>query len=459
MTSHVIQGFFVNRDRAGSPFAAAPPSPRSLTPLGRPLIVSTPPLSAGANHSVPPLQRQPSLSRSHAVHTPFGGAVPAPASVGLPKAVERPGSDRSFAVDASQIGLARSGGQSLPAPLLAKMEAAFSADFSKVRIHIGPQAQRIGALAFTTGNDLYFAPGQYQPDNIKGQQLIGHELAHVIQQRQGRVRGSATGITIVQDRALEAEADRLGMRAAAMRHAATSSPPRFSSSVPMQPGQPVQPSMPWAIGLGAAGLVGGYALAGGVGLAALGLGAIGAMTGRWFGTDDAAPLPAVGPVAPLVPVVPVAPAPVNLNLLAKAINSLHSYNNISTLAVARRTDGTYAIYTQRGYTDTRLCGEVLENFGLPDTIDIIEAAEEAKHNMHAEMLAISEFFNGNQPKPTRIGASRNICELCRRVLVIQGVVMETPTDSLPKNWCSPYYFNGMAEPPNVPRSRKNNVDY
>jgi hypothetical protein len=94
------------------------------------------------------------------------------------------------------------------------MEAALGADFSGVLVHVGTQAARIGALAFTTGNDIYFSPGRYQPETMHGQQLLGHELAHVIQQRQGRVRSPGGGLAIVQDRKLEAEADRLGMRAA-----------------------------------------------------------------------------------------------------------------------------------------------------------------------------------------------------------------------------------------------------
>jgi len=118
-------------------------------------------------------------------------------------------------------------GKPLPQTVLAKMEAALGADFSAVRVHVGPQAARIGALAFTTGNDLYFAPGQYQPDNVRGQQLIGHELVHVIQQRQGRVRAPGSGTFVVNDRALEAEADRLGIMAAAHRAVVQ---PKFSRS-------------------------------------------------------------------------------------------------------------------------------------------------------------------------------------------------------------------------------------
>ncbi len=109
----------------------------------------------------------------------------------------------------------------LPEAVQGKMEAALRADFSDVRVHVGPQAQRIGAIAFTTGSDIYFAPGRYQPDTIQGQHLLGHELAHVVQQRAGRVRNPlGSGLAVVHDRALEAEADRLGRDATVHRFAA-----------------------------------------------------------------------------------------------------------------------------------------------------------------------------------------------------------------------------------------------
>ena len=107
------------------------------------------------------------------------------------------------------------GGQPLPDTVREKMEASFGASLSDVRVHVGPQAASIGAVAFTRGSDIYFAPGQYQPHAMHGQQLLGHELAHVLQQRQGRVQNPfGTGVAVVQDRHLEAEADRLGLRAA-----------------------------------------------------------------------------------------------------------------------------------------------------------------------------------------------------------------------------------------------------
>jgi hypothetical protein len=64
----------------------------------------------------------------------------------------------------------------------------FSADFSDVRVTEAPRAAPMGALAYTRGTDLHFSPGRYDPSTEQGQELLGHELAHVIQQRVGRVR-------------------------------------------------------------------------------------------------------------------------------------------------------------------------------------------------------------------------------------------------------------------------------
>src|SRR5262249_22633715 len=78
-------------------------------------------------------------------------------------------------------------GRRWPDAVLRKMETAFGASFSDVRIFVGPEAARIGALAFTIGSRIHFAPGQYHPETPHGQRLLGHELTHVLQQRAGRV--------------------------------------------------------------------------------------------------------------------------------------------------------------------------------------------------------------------------------------------------------------------------------
>lgn len=130
----------------------------------------------------------------------------------VPLAIQRRNAGGT-AVDSSVLRTSGPGA-ALPSDLRRHMEATLGADFSSVRIHVGPQAERIGAIAFTSGADIYFAPGRYQPETPAGRRLLGHELAHVVQQRQGRVRNPAGGVAIVQDAALEAEADRMGDRAA-----------------------------------------------------------------------------------------------------------------------------------------------------------------------------------------------------------------------------------------------------
>jgi len=81
---------------------------------------------------------------------------------------------------------ARRGGQPLPPNLQTQIERSTGSDFSGVRVHNDAQAdalnRRIGARAFTTGQDLFFKQGEYQPGSLNGQELIAHELAHVTQQ-------------------------------------------------------------------------------------------------------------------------------------------------------------------------------------------------------------------------------------------------------------------------------------
>jgi hypothetical protein len=127
----------------------------------------------------------------------------------------QPHAGNAFALPANFALRPHGSGQALPEPLQKKMESFFNTSFADVRVHVGQEATSIGALAFTHGTDLYFAPGQYNPQTTHGQQLLGHELTHVLQQRAGRVRNPlGSGIAVVQDPALEAEAERMGLRAA-----------------------------------------------------------------------------------------------------------------------------------------------------------------------------------------------------------------------------------------------------
>lgn len=73
-------------------------------------------------------------------------------------------------------------------------ETRFGYDFSNVRIHAdeqaGVSAQRLGAHAYTHGNDIVFGPNQFSPETPEGRSLLAHELTHVVQQRMSLAQSS-----------------------------------------------------------------------------------------------------------------------------------------------------------------------------------------------------------------------------------------------------------------------------
>jgi hypothetical protein len=102
-------------------------------------------------------------------------------------------------------------GSPLPEALRRSAEALLHEDLSDVRVHVSSAPGRVGAVAFTTGSDIYFAPRRYDPGSPEGLRLLGHELTHVVQQRRGRVQNPhGYGVAVVKDPLLEAEADGMG---------------------------------------------------------------------------------------------------------------------------------------------------------------------------------------------------------------------------------------------------------
>lgn len=180
-----------------------------------------------------------------------GPRLPGPGSTGT---VQRQANGNAQALPPGLIRMG-GGGRPLPDGVRQKMESFFNTDFSDVRVHVGSEAPSIGALAFTLGSNLYFAPGQYNPDTPHGQQLLGHELTHVVQQRAGRVRNPfGSGIAVVQDPGLEAEADRMGMRAASHF-----TPPAVQAKpAPQRTGRPSLVQRKEATGSGYRLIVGAY---------------------------------------------------------------------------------------------------------------------------------------------------------------------------------------------------------
>ncbi|GAA6614514.1 DUF4157 domain-containing protein [Scytonema sp. NUACC26] len=90
----------------------------------------------------------------------------------------------------SSIQQARSDGKPLVDNIKNPMEQAFGVDFSQVKVHTDSQADQLNrtiqARAFTTKQDVFFRQGEYNPQSRSGQELLAHELTHVVQQNAGR---------------------------------------------------------------------------------------------------------------------------------------------------------------------------------------------------------------------------------------------------------------------------------
>jgi hypothetical protein len=92
---------------------------------------------------------------------------------------------------------ARGGGQPLASTTRKPMEQAFGADFGGVKIHTDSRADTLNravqARAFTSGQDLFFRNGEFDPTSHSGQKLLAHELTHVMQQNPPQAIARSSG--------------------------------------------------------------------------------------------------------------------------------------------------------------------------------------------------------------------------------------------------------------------------
>lgn len=90
------------------------------------------------------------------------------------------------------INRAKGGGRPLDSGLQGKMGQAMGENFSGVKVHTDVQADSLNrslqARAFTTGSNIFFKRGEYNPQSRGGQELIAHELTHVVQQNSSTVQ-------------------------------------------------------------------------------------------------------------------------------------------------------------------------------------------------------------------------------------------------------------------------------
>ena len=137
-----------------------------------------------------------------------GRRRPSPGKVtltsGLPPRIHRKASSdqRPSASAADSLERAsQSSGEPLPAALRESLEQLSGSDLSGVRAHTGPAsaeaAKSIHAHAYTTGRDIHFAAGRYEPHGKAGQRLIAHEVAHTLQH--GSASSADAGSTRISD--------------------------------------------------------------------------------------------------------------------------------------------------------------------------------------------------------------------------------------------------------------------
>lgn len=138
--------------------APAGPTSTTLTPGTAARHVAA---AAGARATAPALHQHAAAARPVArPATPArASAAPAPAPAGWGPGIPLP--------DAAQ----------------SRFSAAFGSDLSDVEVHPEePAVHALGTRAATTGRHVAFAPGAYRPGSREGDHLLGHELAHVVQQ-------------------------------------------------------------------------------------------------------------------------------------------------------------------------------------------------------------------------------------------------------------------------------------
>ncbi len=126
-------------------------------------------------------------------------------------------------------------GEPLGAKIRRSMEPHFGHDFGNVRVHTDERAaasaSAVDARAYAAGSNIVFARGQFSPDTKPGRQLLAHELAHTVQQRNS---GPPAGAPPISDPGSHAESEADGAAKAVAANRAAS----VTSSAPVIARQP-----------------------------------------------------------------------------------------------------------------------------------------------------------------------------------------------------------------------------
>jgi hypothetical protein len=95
---------------------------------------------------------------------------------------------------AARIQAQRGKGAPLSLDVQRQLEQGLGASLSRVRVNTDSTADALArsvqAVAFTTGSNIFFRHGAYNPDTPEGIHLLAHEATHTVQQSSGPVDGT-----------------------------------------------------------------------------------------------------------------------------------------------------------------------------------------------------------------------------------------------------------------------------
>jgi hypothetical protein len=227
---------------------AQEPPPSNLAPIFRSAEFSHPANDEQKRRALQALQQN---YGNHYVQRVLADESANPSNATGTRLIQRSES-RAAPGSASPAAIGKGNGHPLDSRTQDSMGASFNQDFSGVRVHddsASHQAARdLNARAFTTGRDIYFSPGAYNPNSDSGRKLLAHELTHVAQQSGGASSVSASGFSVSHPSdPLERQADQVSeavMRGEMFPPISTSSTSVVHRVAPAAPSTPARLSTP-----------------------------------------------------------------------------------------------------------------------------------------------------------------------------------------------------------------------
>lgn len=140
-----------------------------------------------------------------------------------------------------RIQARRGSGNPLPEAVQRHLEQGLNHDLSGVRIHDDAEADKmakgVNAIAFTTGKDIFFQSGKFNPNTQSGLELLAHEVTHTVQQAKGEI-----GPGIDPSSSHETQAQNMGRKLAQQpfNSASSAKQARVSTSKPISPSGGIQ---------------------------------------------------------------------------------------------------------------------------------------------------------------------------------------------------------------------------